>query len=127
MKFAIFFESSVKEDKNRELLSIVNDYIRENYHDPNFSLNMIADNIEKSPTYLNRLYKKLSGLSIPDSINELRLKKSMELLSSTSSKIEDICNNIGFPNEKYFYLFFKKHVGITPSEYRSRKTETKIS
>lgn len=119
-------ESSVKEDKNSELLSIVDDYIEVNYHDPNLSLNMIADHIRKSPTYLSRLYKKQSGKSIPDSINDLRLKKSMELLSSTSSKIEDICNSIGFPNEKYFYLFFKKHVGITPTEYRIRKPEARI-
>jgi AraC-like DNA-binding protein len=111
-----------REDKSRELISSIDGYIEKNYHDPNLSLNSIADFLDKSPAYLGRLYRKLTGLSLPDRINDFRLKKAMELLSGSSAKIEDICNDIGFPNEKYFYLFFKKHVGITPNEFRNRKT-----
>jgi AraC-type DNA-binding domain-containing proteins len=110
-----------KEDKSIELISTINAYIKNNYNDPNLSINMLADHLDKSPTYLGRLYKKLTGQSIPDCINELRLKKAMELLSDSTMKIEEICKSIGFFNEKYFYLFFKKHIGITPSEYRNRK------
>jgi len=110
-----------KEEKSKELISIINDYIEKNYHDSNFSLNTVADYIDKSPAYLGRLYRGLAGVSIPDYINELRLKKAMELLSGSNVKIEEICRSIGFPTEKYFYIFFKKHIGITPNEYRSRK------
>lgn len=111
-----------KEDKNNVLISSINSYIEKNYYDPNISIQTVADHLDKSISYVGRLYKKYSGVSIPDYINELRLKKSMELLSGSTSRIEEICKIIGFPNEKYFYLFFKKHVGITPNEYRNRKS-----
>jgi Response regulator containing CheY-like receiver domain and AraC-type DNA-binding domain len=112
-----------KEDKSERLISQIIKYIEENYHDPNLSLNIIAENVDKSPVYLGRVYKKLTGNSIQDSINEVRLDRSRKLLSQTQLTVQEICNKVGIGNEKYFYIFFKKNTGITPSEYRNKRLQ----
>lgn len=111
-----------KENKYPALISLIMEYISKNYHDPNLSLNIIAEYVDKSPVYLGRIFNKLTGKSISDCINETRLQKSMELLSESRANIEDICTSIGISNAKYFYIFFKKYTGITPSEYRNHKS-----
>ena len=113
--------SSETAEKSDSLLSSIQDFINKKYIDQNLSLDTVADYVNKSPTYLGRIYKKLTGKSIQDEINDIRLKKSMELLSSTQLTVQDICSRVGVSNEKYFFIFFKKHTGITPNEYRNKK------
>lgn len=112
--------SSNKEGKTSLIIEQVNNYIENNFQDTNLSLNIIAEFINKSPIYLGRLYKNISGRSVQDVINEVRLKKSIKMLESTQLTILDICSKIGIANEKYFYILFKKHIGLTPNEYRTR-------
>jgi two-component system response regulator YesN len=112
--------SNNREDKSTQIVSQVNEYIERNFQDPNLSLYVIAEFLNKSPIYLGRLYKNLSSKSVQDAINEVRLKKSTKMLSETQLTIRDICSKIGISNEKYFYTLFKKHIGLTPNEYRTR-------
>ena len=111
-----------KDNKYQDLISTIADYINSHYHDPNLSLKIVAEYVDKSPVYLGRIFKKLTGKSVSDCINEIRLKKSMELLSKSNENIEEICNNVGISNVKYFYIFFKKYTGVTPNEYRTHKS-----
>jgi len=110
-----------KEDIYSSLIASITDYIKKNYQDPNLSLNIIAEYVNKSPVYLGRVFKKITGKSVSDCINEVRLQKSKELLLESRFTIEEICDHVGISNEKYFYIFFKKLTGLTPNEYRKRK------
>jgi YesN/AraC family two-component response regulator len=107
-------------EKNDTLVSSIQEFINCKYVDPNLSLYTVAEYVNKSPVYLGRIYKKATGKSIQDEINDVRLKKSMELLSRTQLTVQEICSQVGVANEKYFFIFFKKHIGITPNEYRNK-------
>ena len=71
-----------------------------------------------SESYINHLFKKVSGKSISGYINERRLEKAKMLLSQTSLSIADTAEKTGYSETGYFSNMFKSRFGMTPSEYR---------
>lgn len=74
-----------------------------------------------SQNYLIQLFRKKYGLTPVKYLNQLRIEKSLDLLSNTSSNITDIALRSGFESLSTFYDFFKKQIGMTPKEYRKNK------
>lgn len=54
-------------------------------------------------------------------LTSLRMEKAKLLLRNTSQKINLICQQVGYPDAKYFCTLFKKEVGVTPNQYRSNQ------
>jgi YesN/AraC family two-component response regulator len=55
------------------------------------------------------------------------MDKAKELLVKTDDPARKIGANVGFENTNYFYVLFKKHVGMTPDHYRrEHKLETLV-
>ena len=73
--------------------------------------NMSVTNFRREWT---RIYKS-TPLAYRDA---LRIKRAKELLTSSFSTISEISDVCSFDNPSYFIRFFKKHTGLTPSEYR---------
>jgi len=60
-----------------------------------------------------------------DFINEYRIEKAMELLTNPERKeytVLEILYEVGFNSKSSFNTAFKKHTGLTPTEYRRRNT-----
>lgn len=74
-----------------------------------------------SQNYLSRLFRQQFNMTPTEYINKLRVEKAMQMLCNTNVKIVDIALLCGFGSLSNFYEFFKKHVGITPREYRKTK------
>jgi two-component system response regulator YesN len=94
-------------------------YIDENYM-KNLSLDLVASQIHLNPVYFGHLFKNETSKNFSDYLVEVRLKHAKQLLQATPLKIYEICERVGYKDIKYFYKLFKKHVGVTPSEYRER-------
>ncbi|QUH29701.1 AraC family transcriptional regulator [Vallitalea guaymasensis] len=107
-----------------DLLKKISDYITDNYMDKNLCLNYIATEVNMSPIYLGRLYKKLTSKSVAEHILEVRLENAKELLKSSNMSINNIIDKIGFVNAGSFYAAFKKAFGITPGQYRQNQRIT---
>lgn len=75
-----------------------------------------AVNLDKS--YLCRLFKQATGSSIFQFINRLRLEKAASLITSCDLNISEAAFAVGIADALYFTRLFKKHFGISPSEYR---------
>lgn len=105
-------------ENTRDTVRFVEEFIQSNFSDPNLSVNLIADKLNRSSAYLGRVYRKVKGKTILDLITETRMNSAIEQLLYTNKKIEDICNSVGILNEKYFYVIFKKQTGITPNDYK---------
>ena len=93
------------------------DYIKESFYLVKNN-EMIANHIGLNATYLERIYKKATGISLWESVTRCRLAAAKELLANPQIPIKEIDNMIGFANRQTFYLQFKKRYGISPSEYR---------
>jgi two-component system response regulator YesN len=108
-----------KGSKHDNLVATVDKIIQEHYADRELSLFKIAELLDMSPAYLGRIFKKLIAQSIPDYLNEYRIDRAKEFLSTTHDSIEEISQKTGYNNSTYFYKVFKKYTGITPAEYRN--------
>lgn len=118
----------VTEDK-RILLKKTNLYVAEvlDYIHKNISSISKAEDLlgvfHVSFSKLNRDFKKYLGMSVHQILVNYRCLRAIDLLSNTKMKIKDIATSCGFENEYYFYVFFKKQTGRTPSSYRNNASE----
>ena len=82
----------------------------------------VAAHIGLNATYLERIYKKATGVTLWESVTACRLSAAEELLAQPHIPIHEIDNMIGFSNRQAFYLQFKKRYGMSPSEFRKKMT-----
>ena len=65
----------------------------------------------------------IGGGTAIDMINRSVILKAKVLLKNSDMTIENISEELNFPNSPYFCRFFKKQMGCTPKEYRSQIQE----
>ena len=106
---------------DHELVEQVNAMIEENLYNPDFSINQVADQFSFSVNYLRSLYKSACGESLSGRITRRKLETACSLLDNTDETIESITSRLGFSTRNYFFTFFKKHMGMTPTQYRNRE------
>ncbi|MDR6550412.1 AraC family transcriptional regulator [Paenibacillus qinlingensis] len=83
----------------------------------------LASSLHMSYGHLARKYKKLSGHTIKDRMNQIRLERSLELLCNTDQPIQEIAFTTGLSSLSYYSRLFKKTYGISPKAYRNRSNE----
>lgn len=101
-------------------------YIQENYAQP-LSLGVLAELLDSSPRHLSRLFKQRTGSSPIEYMISLRMEKAKELLRRTEASLQDIAEEIGYPDRYYFAKMFKRYTGASPIRYRTeqaRRDET---
>ena len=84
------------------------------------SLEFYAEPLGISTNYLSRLVKRTTGRSPGAWIDIARVGRAKELLSGSGDSIIDIAAAVGLEDQSYFSRFFRRHTGMTPSEYRQR-------
>ena len=95
------------------------EYIEKNYQS-DISLQEIADYLSLSTYNTSRLFKKYTGESFINNLNQFRVNKAKNLLINTNTKISEIAIQSGFCNKRTFYRVFKNFTGCSPSEYRNK-------
>ena len=63
-------------------------------------------------------YKKLTGTTLTQYINSVRIESAKNLLTSTDFTLKEIAFYCGFFDEKYFFKVFKQYEDMTPSEFK---------
>ena len=53
-------------------------------------------------------------------INNRKIDVICRLLLDTDMTLTEINDKLGFSTRNYFYTFFKKHIGMTPGDYRKK-------
>ena len=85
----------------------------------NLSLRSLAQMLNVSSSYLSTLFKKETGQTITDYINQRRVKYAMHLLETTKLQVQTIAQHCGIVDVHYFTKVFKRIAGMTPKEYRA--------
>lgn len=73
-----------------------------------------------SPGYLSALFKKQYNQNFVDYINEEKCRRACALIQQGQLRIYEISYRLGFENAYYFTRVFKRHVGMTPTEYQKK-------
>lgn len=108
--------------KKHDIVQEVASYIAENY-DKEESLNSIAKRFFLSRSYLSRIFKEITGLTVNEYLNIQRIKASQEYLSTTALSITEIAGAIGYDSITYFEKVFRKYNACTPLGYRKKYKE----
>ncbi|RSL33537.1 response regulator [Salibacterium salarium] len=109
-----------KSKKNWIIDNTIN-YIHEHFQN-DIKAQQVAENHFITPNYFSLLFKQETGLSFSEYLNSLRISKAAELLVNTPNRVFEIAEYVGYKEYKYFVKVFKKHMGVTPTHYRSLNT-----
>lgn len=92
-------------------------YIDEHLDQP-LSLQQVASYVHMNPNYFSELFKREMGLNYLEFVTKARIGRAMSMLRATPAKISEVAIRNGYEDIKYFNKLFKKHTGLTPSQYR---------
>ncbi len=108
-----------RERHARESLPVrkIREYIDVHYASP-IHLEDMASRFQMNPTYLGTLFKKETGILFSDYLTQRRIEAAKEALRTERSTLAQVAREVGYPEAKYFFKVFRKHIGITPGEYR---------
>lgn len=107
-----------KDSLDWKFMSAVRENIEKNMSDPDFTVDTLCalHNMSRSSFY-NKL-KSLTGSSPADYVRTIRLQVAARLLKEGDASITEVAEQTGFCDAKYFREVFRKHYGVSPSEYR---------
>lgn len=108
--------------KHSHVIGKAEEYIAQEYCDPNISLISVARHVGMSSAHFSTIFSQTVGKTFISYLTALRIEKAKELLTQTDSKLSTIAMEIGYNEPNYFSHVFKKNEGITPKEYRGRFT-----
>ena len=94
-------------------------YIHQNYT-RSFSLIELSETIGVSKSYLSRIFKMDTGITLWDYLNRFRVQKAKELLLLTDESITEIAGNVGYEEVGYFGRVFHEVSGCSPRAYRQQ-------
>ncbi|MGN0365920.1 MAG: response regulator [Suilimivivens sp.] len=106
--------------KKNVLIYEAEKYIEENY-EKYITVSEVSRNVGVSLSYLSRIYKETTGITLIQFVNGKKIEKAKEYLGSTDMKIYEIAEALGFENTTYFSYFFKKHTGVSPKDYKDNR------
>jgi len=104
--------------EDKRISQVVN-YIMDNL-EKDLALEQLASLVHINSSYLSRLFKSITGVSLSNFIREARIEKAKFLLLNERNKpLKLISEEVGFRNIQHFSNTFKKLEGITPANFRS--------
>ncbi|GAA3401302.1 helix-turn-helix domain-containing protein [Paenibacillus hodogayensis] len=80
----------------------------------------LAKAVGLSPSRLSHLFKELTGHSIVETLNTMRVRQAELLLSYTDRNASEAAFDVGFANYNHFLHQFRKRVGMSPSAFRRK-------
>lgn len=99
-------------------LEVVRAFVEKQFSHASFGVAQIAQKSGVSEAHLYALFRKHLGRTPHQMLTERRLQEGKLLLISTTRTIKDISAACGFLNIETFYRAFRKHVGVTPFNFR---------
>lgn len=111
---------NISNKTGEELVNIVLDYMEGCFNLP-LTLDDLSNKVHLNPSYLIRIFKKITGVTPMQYLTELRMNAAICYLSSADMTIEDIAERTGYSSIHHFSSLFKRRYGISPSHWRNQK------
>lgn len=92
-----------------------------------FTIDHLAKTLNLSSSRLRHLFKKETGLSQTQYLNNLKMEMARELLETSFLSIKEIVVEINLKNPSCFARIFKKTYGLPPSAYRALAQKKKLA
>lgn len=79
----------------------------------------LAMKLNISYSWFRKVFKDYTGYAPAKYFQELKLRKAKQLLIGTSQSVKEIAFYLNYASTEHFFALFKKHTGLTPTEYRN--------
>ncbi|WP_163183241.1 response regulator [Neobacillus sedimentimangrovi] len=99
------------------MLHMAKEFIEAHFAE-SITLEQVAEYVELSPYYFSKLFKDRFGMTFIDYLTELRIKQAKMMIVDQGKSLKEICYSVGYKDPNYFSRVFKKHTGLSPTEYR---------
>ena len=93
-------------------------FIKQNYHNPELSIEEFADSVGLSAGRLSVVFKAETGKTVMDCLTDERIRQAIYLLKNTNLKIYEVSIRTGYHSSQYFSKVFYKKTGKRPIDYR---------
>lgn len=97
--------------------------IEENIENSEFTVEELGQNLMMSRSVFFKKVKSLTGLAPVEFVRDIRMKRAAQILSSGQHMIKEVSYMVGISDKKYFAKCFKAKYGVTPMEYKNKKSE----
>ncbi len=94
-------------------------YVDNNYF-KDLTLQSLSREFGINYSYLSQVFKKITRKPFSEYLTAVRLGHACQMLSDTQKKVSAIAEQVGYNDYHYFCNIFKKHFGMTPSQYRAQ-------
>lgn len=98
--------------------------IRENFNNPDFTVDTLSYNMGMSRSSLFNKIKAISGQAPADFIRQYRMERAKELLRTKQYTIAEVAYKSGFSDVKYFRDVFRKKFNQSPSQFAKSNKPT---
>ena len=101
-----------------QIATLLKDFIVKNYSE-DINLNLIADNMNYSPSYLTKIFCQVYGCTPSKYLITLRMSHAQRLLvHEPGLSVKQIGEMCGYHDQGYFSRIFKRITGVTPGDWR---------
>ena len=91
----------------------------EHHYMQDVSLDQAAEAMGMSSFYFSRLFRTSYNQTFLEYLTAYRIDRAVELLQQTDIPVREIAVRVGYTDANYFTKVFKRHLGVTPTEYRN--------
>lgn len=93
--------------------------IDEKYADFDFSMQVLTKELLVNQTYLRKMFKSEFHMTITEYLVKVRMEHAKGLIINANYKLSAVAEMVGYRDAGYFSRSFKKHFGVSPSEFQS--------
>jgi len=119
LNLVITFFGNEEDNRQEKLVSEIIRYIDGHYGEVS-NVEQIASSVYISPSYAKSLFKKSTGKTISEYLNNKRMQEAKRLLDNPHAKVYEVAKSVGYKSKPYFIKAFKKYTGHLPSEYQKK-------
>ena len=84
-----------------------------------FTMDELSKALSFGKTYISKSFTKACGYSIIDYFNMMKINEAKRLIRESKYNFFEISEKLMFTNSHYFSTMFKKHTGMTPTQYKN--------
>mgnify|MGYP003307533239 CR=1 FL=1 len=101
-------------------------YYIDNHLCEDIKIKQLAREVYVNPCYLSALFHKETGITISEWIQRKRIEEASHLVLNGNEDFSEIATFYHFCSQSYFVKCFKKFMGVTPGEYRSKRCKEAV-
>ncbi|CAG7622167.1 HTH-type transcriptional activator RhaR [Paenibacillus solanacearum] len=109
-------EFTGRNSRHSEAIDSILNVMAENYKE-NYTIDQLCHLVGYSPSHFQFVFKKVTGKTVIQYQNEIKINKARDLLQYRSCNVTEAALHVGFNDIYYFSKLFKKTTGCNPSDF----------